>query len=58
MIKAGKREGKFAEISSNLALMTAIAHYTPTQVDITYKRNEVNLEDLGNTENGQNVGEP
>lgn len=56
VIKAGKREGKFAEISSNLALMTAIAHYTPTQVDITYKRNEVNLEDLGNTENGQNVG--
>ncbi|WP_191489095.1 autotransporter outer membrane beta-barrel domain-containing protein [Pseudomonas sp. FEN] len=56
VIKAGKLEGKFAEISSNLALMTATAHYTPTQVDITYKRNEVNLEDLGNTENGQNVG--
>ncbi|WP_248799080.1 autotransporter outer membrane beta-barrel domain-containing protein [Pseudomonas sp. MWU13-2105] len=56
IVKAGKIEGKFASISTNLALMTATAHYTSTQVDLTYERNEVNLEDLGDTENGQNVG--
>ncbi len=55
-IKAGKLDGKFASISTNLALLTATAHYTPTQVDLTYKRNNVNLEDLGNTGNGQNAG--
>jgi len=57
VIKAGKLDGKFASISTNLALMTATAHYSPTQVDLTYKRNNVNLVDLGNTGNGQSAGE-
>jgi len=35
VIKAGKLDGKFASIRTNLALMTATAHYSPTQVDLT-----------------------
>ncbi|MGA8135915.1 MAG: autotransporter domain-containing protein [Pseudomonas gingeri] len=57
VIKAGKLEGRFASISTNLALLTATAHYSPTQVGVTYTRNDVNLGDLGNTSNGHNAGE-
>ncbi|WP_100939845.1 autotransporter domain-containing protein [Pseudomonas sp. QS1027] len=57
VIKAGKLEGRFASISTNLALLTATAHYSPTQVGVTYTRNNVNLGDLGNTSNGHNAGE-
>ena len=57
VIKAGKLEGRFASISTNLALLTATAHYSQTQVDVTYTRNDVNLGDLGNTSNGHNAGE-
>src|SRR5450830_77516 len=57
VIKAGKLEGRFASISSNRALLTATAHYSPTQVGVTYRRNDVNLGDLGNTSNGHNAGE-
>jgi outer membrane autotransporter protein len=57
VIKAGKLEGRFASISTNLALLTATAHYSQTQVGVTYTRNDVNLGDLGNTSNGHNAGE-
>ncbi|NWD69246.1 autotransporter domain-containing protein [Pseudomonas gingeri] len=57
VIKAGKLEGRFASIRTNLALLTATAHYSPTQVGLTYKRNDVNLGDLGNTSNGHNAGD-
>ena len=57
VIKAGKLEGWFASISTNLALLTATAHYSQTQVGVTYTRNDVNLGDLGNTSNGHNAGE-
>ena len=57
VIKAGKLEGRFASIRTNLALLTATAHYSPTQVGVTYTRNDVNLGDLGNTSNGHNAGE-
>ncbi|KIH80739.1 autotransporter domain-containing protein [Pseudomonas batumici] len=57
VIKAGKLEGRFASIRTNLALLTATAHYSPTQVGLTYTRNDVNLGDLGNTSNGHNAGE-
>ncbi|NWD77089.1 autotransporter domain-containing protein [Pseudomonas gingeri] len=57
VIKASKLEGRFASIRTNLALLTATAHYSPTQVGLTYKRNDVNLGDLGNTSNGHNAGD-
>lgn len=44
IIEAGKVEGEFAHVESNLAFMSAQANYEENRVGLTYARNEVPLE--------------
>ena len=53
VIRAGKIEGTFGTVSSNLAFMTATLSPTDTQVNLTYARNDVPLKQAATTENGQ-----
>lgn len=53
VIRAGKIEGTFGTVSSNLAFMTATLSPTDTHVNLTYARNDVPLKQAATTENGQ-----
>lgn len=53
VIRAGKIEGAFGTVSSNLAFMTATLSPTDTQVNLTYARNDVPITQAATTENGQ-----
>lgn len=53
VIRAGKIEGTFGTVSSNLAFMTATLSPTDTQVNLTYARNDVPITQAATTENGQ-----
>ncbi|WP_339491104.1 autotransporter outer membrane beta-barrel domain-containing protein [Pseudomonas rhizophila] len=55
VIRAGKIEGTFGTVSSNLAFMTATLSPTDTQVNLTYARNDVPLKQAATTENGQEL---
>lgn len=53
VIRAGKIEGAFGTVSSNLAFMTATLSPTDTHVNLTYARNDVPLKQAATTENAQ-----
>lgn len=53
VIRAGKIEGTFGTVSSNLAFMTATLSPTDTHVNLTYARNDVPITQAATTENGQ-----
>lgn len=62
VIDAKKVNGKFGEVVNELRFMDAQAHYSPTQVGLTYVRNNISLEEAAASENGRefaaNVQEP
>ncbi|MBC3349403.1 autotransporter domain-containing protein [Pseudomonas sp. SWRI196] len=53
VIRAGKIEGALGTVSSKLAFMTATLTPTDTQVNLTYARNAVPIEEAANSENGR-----
>lgn len=53
VIDAGKVEGEFGTIVSELAFMTATPDYTGTQVGLTYARNDIPLEEVATSDNGR-----
>ncbi|WP_256244283.1 autotransporter domain-containing protein [Pseudomonas sp. NFACC45] len=53
VIRAGKIEGAFGTVSSKLAFMTATLTPTDTQVNLTYARNDVPIEEAASSENGR-----
>lgn len=50
---AGKIDGEFGRVSTNLAFLTPTLSYTDTAVALTYKRNDLALERLAGSASGQ-----
>lgn len=53
VIQAGKIEGEFGEVNSDLLYLTPALHYSETTVDLAYTRNERRLEDGAGSDNGR-----
>jgi subtilase-type serine protease len=56
IIEAKKVEGEFGKVLNELAFMTPTLHYDKKNVGLTYARNEVRIESLTDTDNGQEFG--
>lgn len=55
VIRAGNVVGEFGTVIDNLPFMTATAHYTDTQVGLTYVRNDTPLETAATSDNGKQL---
>ncbi|TMU82496.1 autotransporter domain-containing protein [Pseudomonas fluorescens] len=55
VLQAAQVNGTFGEVSSDYAFLTPTLAYTPTQVDLTYTRNDVAFNEFAATGNGSNA---
>lgn len=55
VLQAAQVNGIFGKVSSDYAFLTPTLAYTPTQVDLTYTRNDVAFNEFAMTGNGSNA---
>jgi subtilase-type serine protease len=55
VLQAAQVNGTFGEVTSDYAFLTPTLAYTPTQVDLTYTRNDVAFNAFATTANGNNA---
>lgn len=55
VLQAAQVNGTFGKVSSDYAFLTPILAYTPTQVDLTYTRNDVAFNAFATSGNGSNA---
>ncbi|TDV45193.1 outer membrane autotransporter protein [Pseudomonas helmanticensis] len=55
VLQAAQVNGTFGKVSSDYAFLTPTLAYTPTQVDLTYTRNDVAFNEFAATANGSNA---
>lgn len=55
VLQAAQVNGTFGEVTSDYAFLTPTLAYTPTQVDLTYTRNDVAFNEFATTANGNNA---
>lgn len=55
VLQAAQVNGTFGKVSSDYAFLTPTLAYTPTQVDLTYTRNDVAFNEFAMTGNGSNA---
>ena len=55
VLQAAQVNGTFGKVSSDYAFLTPTLAYTPTQVDLTYTRNDVAFNEFATTGNGSNA---
>jgi subtilase-type serine protease len=55
VLQAAQVNGTFGKVSSDYAFLTPTLAYTPTQVDLTYTRNDVDFNAFAATGNGTNA---
>lgn len=55
VLQAAQVNGTFSQVSSDYAFLTPTVAYTPTQVDLTYTRNDVAFNEFATTANGTNA---
>jgi len=55
VLQAAQVNGTFGTVSSDYAFLTPTLAYTPTQVDLTYTRNDVAFNEFATTGNGSNA---
>lgn len=55
VLQAATVNGTFGNVTSNFAFLTPTLAYTPTQVDLTYTRNDVAFNQFAATGNGSNA---
>lgn len=55
VLQAAQVNGTFGKVSSDYAFLTPNLSYTPTQVDLTYTRNDVAFNEFATTGNGSNA---
>ncbi|QHF53599.1 autotransporter domain-containing protein [Pseudomonas sp. S49] len=55
VLQAAQVNGTFGKVSSDYAFLTPTLAYTPTQVDLTYTRNDVAFNEFAATGNGTNA---
>ena len=55
VLQAGQVNGTFGSVTSDYAFLTPTLAYTPTQVDLSYNRNDVAFNEFASTGNGRNV---
>ncbi|VVQ29341.1 autotransporter domain-containing protein [Pseudomonas fluorescens] len=55
VLQAAQVNGTFGKVSSDYAFLTPTLAYTPTQVDLTYTRNDVAFNEFAATGNGKNA---
>ncbi|WP_339538460.1 autotransporter outer membrane beta-barrel domain-containing protein [Pseudomonas sp. RA_15y_Pfl2_54] len=55
VLQATQVNGTFGKVSSDYAFLTPTLAYTPTQVDLTYTRNDVAFKDFAATGNGSSA---
>ncbi|WP_426618798.1 autotransporter outer membrane beta-barrel domain-containing protein [Pseudomonas rustica] len=55
VLQAGKINGTFGSVTSDYAFLTPTLAYTPTQVDLSYNRNDVAFNEFASTGNGRNA---
>lgn len=55
VLQAAQVNGTFGKVSSDYAFLTPTLAYTPTQVDLTYTRNDVAFNEFATTGNGTNA---
>lgn len=54
-MQAGQVNGTFGSVTSDYAFLTPTLAYTPTQVDLSYNRNDVAFNEFATTGNGRNA---
>ncbi|WP_448109809.1 autotransporter outer membrane beta-barrel domain-containing protein [Pseudomonas azerbaijanoccidentalis] len=52
VLQAARVNGTFGKVTSDYAFLTPTLAYTPTQIDLTYTRNDVAFNDFATTGNG------
>ncbi|MBV4461200.1 autotransporter domain-containing protein [Pseudomonas sp. COR58] len=57
IIEAGKVEGRFGQVTSDLAFLSPTVNYAEQTVGLTYARNNVPLESVAENENGRELAE-
>lgn len=55
VLQAAQVNGTFGKITSDYAFLTPTLAYTPTQIDLTYTRNDVAFNEFAATGNGSNA---
>jgi len=55
VLQAARVDGTFGTVTSDYAFLTPTLAYTPTQVDLTYTRNDVAFNEFALTGNGSNA---
>ncbi|PKA70295.1 outer membrane autotransporter protein [Pseudomonas baetica] len=55
VLQAAQVNGTFGKVTSDYAFLTPTLAYTPTQVDLTYTRNDVAFNEFAATGNGSNA---
>ncbi|WP_130909348.1 autotransporter outer membrane beta-barrel domain-containing protein [Pseudomonas mucidolens] len=55
VLQAGSVNGTFGKVTSDYAFLTPTLSYRPTQVDLTYTRNDIAFNQFANTGNGSNA---
>lgn len=55
VLQAAQVNGTFGKVSSDYAFLTPTLAYTPTQVDLTYTRNDVAFNEFATSGNGSNA---
>ena len=55
VLQAGSINGKFGNVTSDYAFLTPTLDYSPTQVGLSYTRNDVNFSQFASTANGSNA---
>ncbi|QUE88705.1 autotransporter outer membrane beta-barrel domain-containing protein [Pseudomonas sp. SCA2728.1_7] len=55
VLQAAQVNGTFGKVTSDYAFLTPTLAYTPTQVDLTYTRNDVAFNEFAKTGNGSNA---
>ncbi|WP_248768630.1 autotransporter outer membrane beta-barrel domain-containing protein [Pseudomonas sp. MWU12-2345] len=55
LLRAGNVEGTFGQVTTDLALMTPEVRYGKTEVGLSYRRNDVALESLAQSDNAKSV---
>ncbi|BBP73801.1 hypothetical protein PHLH6_58050 [Pseudomonas sp. Seg1] len=55
VLQAAQVNGTFGKVTSDYAFLTPTLAYTPTQVDLTYTRNDVAFNNFAATSNGSNA---
>ncbi|WP_439863664.1 autotransporter outer membrane beta-barrel domain-containing protein [Pseudomonas antarctica] len=55
VLQAGSINGTFGHVTSDYAFLTPTLDYSPTQVGLTYTRNDINFSQFASTGNGSNA---